>query len=117
MVSCGKLRALARLVLIWFFCSFGLAAASPVMEQAGFQVICTAGGFKVIPVDSGGEPATVDTHTIECPLCVAVLPPPGATSLPFYISSCLSIALEPVHAAHIAALVGAPLPPRGPPSA
>jgi len=49
-------------------------------------------------------------------MCLAATLPPAPYRAPCAAPQPLAHALQPSVAAHIAALVGAPLPPRGPPS-
>ena len=55
-------------------------------------------------------------HTLDCSMCLAPALPLPPASLAGAQPHPLAAALHPFAAAHIAALVGAPLPPRGPPA-
>ncbi|MNY74124.1 hypothetical protein D3C86_2130770 [compost metagenome] len=56
-------------------------------------------------------------HSLDCPLCLVVTAPPvHDLAADFAQPQPLGLALRPVVAARIAALVGAPLPARGPPA-
>lgn len=108
---------LARLVLAWFVLTLGVAVASPLVHPQTMELVCVGdGGMKVVIVDADGGAVEIRQHTLDCPMCLATtLPAPPAfarvgQSLP------LGHALTPVAAAHIAALLGPPLPPRGPPA-
>jgi hypothetical protein len=108
-------RFLARLVLVWFALFLGAAIASPMVKAQALEMVCSAGGMKLLaPGDNGSIPPA--GQALDCPLCVSMgAPPPvampsGPTALP------LSRAVESIPAARIAALVAAPLPARGPPS-
>ncbi|HVR54712.1 MAG TPA: DUF2946 family protein [Pseudorhodoferax sp.] len=108
---------LVRLVLAWFVLALGVAIAAPAVQPQAMELICSAsGGAKLIVVgEEGGQDSAAGHHAIECPMCLAVVLPPaphGARAAP---QQPLAHALRPLGAAHIAALVGAPLPPRGPP--
>ncbi|WBY00180.1 DUF2946 domain-containing protein [Ramlibacter tataouinensis] len=107
-------RFLARLVLAWFALAIGVAIASPVAQPQALELVCSGGTMKLlVKADSGGEPAT--SHTLDCPLCASVAPPPpvirAATVLPPVGAMERSIpARSPV------ARPAAPLPARGPPA-
>ena len=105
---------LARWVLVCFVLSLGSAIASPLVRPQTMELVCSgAGTVKLIIKTDGGEP--VSHHTLHCPLCASLgAPPPQlrVTAEPFQP---LSYVLQPIAAAHIAALTTAPLPARGPP--
>lgn len=110
-------QLLARLVLAWFALTLGVAALSPMVHPQALELICTSGvTAKLVVRGSEGDTAPVGHQTLDCSACfVATLPPwPVAATLP--PAQPLARALQPMVAAHIAALVGAPLPPRGPPA-
>jgi len=108
---------LARLVMAWFLLALGIAVASPIVHPHSMQVVCTAGGgMQVIMLDDDGQAVPGNHHTLDCPLCLAVIAPPSYPSPVFEQPRPLGLALHPVVSARIAALVGAPLPPRGPPA-
>ncbi|MFM2112486.1 MAG: hypothetical protein RLZZ271_1146 [Pseudomonadota bacterium] len=105
-------KFLARLVLVWFVLSLGLAIASPMVNPNGSQLICSGTSVKLINAD-GGEASS--GHTLDCPLCS-----PGAASVlelnqSFAFSSPLSQALSRDMAAYIAATTVAPFSARAPP--
>ena len=106
---------LVRLVLTWFMLSIGVAIASPLVNPQEMQLICTAGAFKLLIKNADGTEQTTG-HKLDCPMCATLAaPPPEAVQLvpPLYP---LAYATQPIPAARIAALVGAPLPARGPPT-
>ncbi|GHC92990.1 hypothetical protein GCM10007320_43610 [Pseudorhodoferax aquiterrae] len=109
---------LARTVLLWFVLALGVAIAAPVVQPQAMELICTAsGGAKLVVLgEDGDQDIVVSHHSIECPMCLAVTLPPAPQTPRDEPVQPLAHALQPVVAAHIAALVGAPLPPRGPPS-
>ncbi len=71
--------------------------------------------MKVLVVDDDG---TVHQATpgMECPLCLAVGLPPADRTVQATQGQPLARLASGIPAARLAALVGAPLPPRGPPS-
>lgn len=125
---------LSRLIVAWFVLALGVFSASHrgVSEQL-VPVCSSANGFQVVMVpltpkvpgdlgtvvgasfDGHSDDGSAGGHLKDCPLCAgAVLPMPQQPLLAAHAQP-LAHALTPVAAAHIAALVGAPLPPRGPP--
>jgi len=109
-------RFLARLVMAWFMLTLGIAVASPIVHPQAMEVVCTSSGsMQVIMLDEDGQAVPGPHHSLDCPLCLAIITPPAHPTLHFEQLQPLGLALHPVVSARIAALVGAPLPPRGPP--
>lgn len=109
--------SLTRLVMAWFLLTLGVAVASPVVQPLHMEMICSAGGsMQMVMLDDSGEPIAGPHHALDCPLCLSVITPPVHSSPHLTQPQPLGHALQPVVAARIAALVGAPLPPRGPPA-
>lgn len=109
--------SLTRLVLAWFVLTLGIAVASPSVQPQHLEIICGASGsMQMIMLDERGEPLSGPHHSLDCPLCLVVTTPPSHSIAHFTPPQPLGQALRPVFAARIAALVGAPLPPRGPPA-
>ncbi len=109
---------LARLVLVWFALSIGVAIASPIVQPRAMELICSgSGAMKLLVKTDDGSQEVSSSHTLDCPLCASHAGPPpkvagfAAQPLP------LGHLLQSIPAARIAALTAAPLPPRGPPSA
>ncbi len=101
-------------MLVWFILSLGSAIASSILEPASIQLVCTAGGTKLIDTTGDdGEPRL--SATGDCPLCAATAAPPPAATTRFEKPSPLAHALQPIAAAHIASATAPPLPSRGPP--
>ena len=111
---------LTRFVLVWFALSMGVAIASPVVNPQGMDLVCTSTGSMKLVVqgqDNGdGEAATASSHTLDCPLCASMSAPPPALNTSLTQPSPLAHALQPLVAAHIAAITAPPLPSRGPPA-
>ena len=111
---------LAKLALLWFALTLGVAVASPVVNPQTELVICTgAGMLKVVLADDG----TVTTAAADagsalfCPLCMV-----GGAPTPFVTHTVappqpLGLVLQHIPAAIIAALTAAPPPARAPPKA
>lgn len=109
-------RTLARLVLAWFALTLGIALASPMVKPQGVQLVCSGSGAIQLLVQGGVDGSQPpSTHTLDCPLCATVAPPPPV-ALAATLPQPLAHAVQPVEAARIAARVAAPLPPRGPPA-
>lgn len=72
---------IARLALIWFVLSLGVAIASPAVHPQSIQLVCNGTGamqLLVTGVDGSTEPMQ---HSLECPLCASIAaPPPTAPS-------------------------------------
>lgn len=107
---------LARFVLVWFALSIGVAVASPVVNPQSMELICSGNGVMKVLVKTDDGMKEASTHTLDCPLCATLGAP-----LPVAIATVaephpLSYVLQTIPAARIAALVGAPLPARGPPA-
>lgn len=108
--------AIARLALAWFVLALGVAAASPAVQPKAMELVCTAGGgILMLVTGDDGQSAPAGQHTLDCALCLNALGPTAWTIAMRPSPQPLAHALTPVAAAHIAARVGAPLPPRGPP--
>lgn len=106
---------LARLVLAWFALTLGVAAASPMVHPQSMELVCSDGGIKLVVVGDDGQVVDASHHTLDCPMCLGAPLPPA--TIRFEMDAPPSAnAVHPFAAAHIAALVGAPLPPRGPPA-
>ena len=108
---------LARLVLAWLMLTLGVAVASPLVHPQAMGLVCTtAGATKLVVVgDDGDQAAPQNHHALDCPLCLQFSAPPSINVTAITHPQPLAHALRPVVAATLAALVGAPLPPRGPP--
>lgn len=109
-------RTLARLVLVWFVLSVGVAVASPSIQPQGLDLVCTGTGvMKVVSKgDAGGD--ELRASVMDCPMCATVSAPPPLLQVAAEPPHPLSYALLRLPAARLAALTGAPLPARGPPT-
>jgi hypothetical protein len=97
---------LTRFVLVWFALSIGVAIASPVVNPQGMDLVCTSTGSMKLVVQGEDDGVASSSHTLDCPLCASISAPPSP----------LAHALQPLVAAHIAAITAPPLPSRGPPA-
>ncbi|WP_047219087.1 MULTISPECIES: DUF2946 family protein [Delftia] len=108
---------LPRLALAWFMLALAMAVASPIVHPRSLEVVCTGNGsMQVVVLDDEGQASAGTHHSLDCPLCLAVTPASLHPSPEFEQPQALGLAVQPVESARIAALVGAPLPPRGPPA-
>lgn len=112
---------LGRCVLAWFALSMGVAAAAPLIQSQGFELICTStGAVKLIAMgeDGNSDHLALGAGHLDCPMCLPhAAPPPPALQIPAPTESPLWHALQPVERARIASITSAPLPARGPPHA
>jgi hypothetical protein len=106
---------LTRLVLVWFALSVGVAIASPVVNPHGMDLVCTSTGSMKLVVQ-GDDDVAASSHTLDCPLCASISAPPPVLNTSLTQPSPLAHALQPLAAAHIAAITAPPLPSRGPPA-
>lgn len=107
---------LARLVLVWFGLMLGTAAAAPIVKPDTMTIVCSTGGsLKVIYTTGDGHTIETGQHSLDCPLCmVATLLPPEIHILPT-VRQALPVSIKQASEAHVATLIGPPLPARGPP--
>lgn len=112
-----KSLLLTRLVLAWFLLTLGIAVASPIVHPRAMQMVCaSSGSIQVLILDENGQAEASLHHTLDCPLCVALTTPPVYPDIRFEQPVLQAIALYALGSQHIAALLGAPFPPRGPPA-
>ena len=110
---------IARLVLVWFALSIGVAIASPMVKPQSLQLICSGSGtIKIISSDVDGKASTTpatSTHTLDCPLCAAMAAPPPVDANHLAYAAPLRYTLTPRAAASPDTFFAAPPPARGPP--
>lgn len=107
-------RRLAACVLAWFALWLGAALASPVVGDAGLQLICTGSGFELVTSDEGVS-AQQSGHLGQCPACVhGAAPPPPAGALRLHPGAAHE-APEAVLAHGFVRNAAAPPAARGPP--
>ena len=79
MQTLRRAHFLARLVLVWFALSLGVAAASPLVQPRVMELVCSSAGIVKILVQTDDGMQEVSNHTLDCPLCLAAgAPPPFA---------------------------------------
>ena len=108
---------LARLVLVWFALSLGVAIASPVVNPQDLQMVCTgSGAMKLIVTDANGDQDTT-LLSMDCPLCATGLAiTPELPTLDFTQAAPINLATMQAASTATAQFFSAPLPARGPPS-
>ena len=115
METLRRSKLVASLLLAWFALFLGSAIASSAIKPGNTQIVCSAGGgMKMVDLD-GNEDGQQISATMDCPLCASVAAPLVRLNAFLIRPSALSHALQPLAAAHIAALTAPPLPSRGPP--
>jgi hypothetical protein len=108
---------IARLVLVWFVFSVGVAVASPLVKPQAMELICSSAGVMQVLfiTDDGGLDAA--SPGLDCPLCAATSAPlPPLARLTLEPAQPLAYQRQGISSAHVAALAAAPLPARGPPA-
>lgn len=113
---------LARFVLACFLVAVGVATAAPLVHPKAMELVCSAGGaIQWVTVDTDtqgdGDAPTMGLHTLDCALCLPVALPATPVLPPVMAPPPPLRAVHPFESAEIAALLGAPLPARGPPTA
>lgn len=111
---------IARLVLVWFALSIGVAIASPMVKPQSLQLICSGtGAIKIISSDADGKaattPSSTSTHTLDCPLCAAMAAPPPVDANHLAFAAPLGYTSPARAAASPVPFFATPPPARGPP--
>ncbi len=107
---------LARLALLWFAVTLGVAVASPLVNPQDELVICTSAGMVKVVLNADGSISTEPSSELSCPLCVVGGAPPSFVSVIISPAQPLGRVLQSIPAARIAASTAAPPPSRGPPA-
>lgn len=108
---------LARLALLWFAMTLGVAVASPMVSPQEEMMICSAAGMYKLVINEDGSVGTSASTGMHCPLCVAGGDaPPSFSQGVIATPAPLGRVLQSIPAARIAALTAAPPPSRGPPA-
>lgn len=116
MPSLRRAHFLARLVLVWFALSIGVAIASPMVNPQSTQLICTGSGVMKVLITTADGVQEVASQSMDCPLCASMGAPPPAARPATEPHLPLSYAVQNIPAAVIAKLTAAPPPARGPPN-
>jgi hypothetical protein len=107
-------RFLARFVLAWFALVIAAAAATPVIQPQALDLICSGGGMKLVAAGGLDEGQPRAATSLDCPLCLAVAPPPAV--MPPVRPQPIERAPQSIPSERPIALLAAALPARGPPS-
>lgn len=107
---------LARLALLWFAMTLGVAVASPMVNPQDELVICTTMGMAKVVLNADGSVTTSPSAGAHCPLCVVGGAPPSFVSAVDAPVQPLGRVLQSIPAARIATATAAPPPSRGPPT-
>jgi len=108
---------LAKLALLWFALTLGVAVASPLVNPQEDLVICTSAGMVKVKLHADGSISTEPSSELSCPLCVV-----GSAAPPAFVSLHLAPVqaltdVQPGIAPLLVAAASATLPPsRGPPA-
>lgn len=116
MHSLRQAKFVARLLLVWFVFSIGIASASPLVSPKAMELVCSSGGvMKLVSSDSNN--ADKDHNLMpDCAMCMLAALPSAPLGTTFDRPSDLSHALYPRAAAYAPAATVPPLPSRGPPA-
>jgi hypothetical protein len=106
---------LARLALLWFALTLGVAVASPLVHPQSELVICSGVGMQKLVLNDDGTVTTSSVSGMSCPLCLVGGAPPQTVALTVAPAHSLGHVLHSTPASYIAALTAAPPPARGPP--
>jgi hypothetical protein len=105
----------ARLALLWFAVSLGVAIASPMVNPQAMTLVCNAGGgVKLVLTDEGSTDAA--QHTLACPLCASTSAPPLVPSVLLESQQALGQILHSIAIVRLATAIDLSPPSRGPPS-
>jgi len=108
---------LARLVLVWFALSMGVAIASPLVQPKGMQLVCSTAGTITVQFEQGdGGGFGPLKSTLDCPICAMAGAPPRQVSLRVLAPMGLGYAIQIPESQLIASRSAAAFPPRGPPA-
>jgi hypothetical protein len=110
-------KFLARCVLVWFAMAMAVAVAAPVVNPQGSQLVCSAAGTVKLVNAGADESAPMQSHLLDCVLCLAFSGPPAQAVRGLDAPDLLSFALQPAPSAWVAKRTAAPFSARGPPSA
>lgn len=108
---------LARVALLWFALTLGVAVASPLVHPQDELVVCSGMGMQKVVLNDDGTVTTSSASGMSCPLCLIGGAPAQATTPTVALVSSLGHVLHSTPASHMAALTAAPPPARGPPQA
>jgi hypothetical protein len=108
---------LARLALLWFALTLGVAVASPLVNPQEELIICTSAGMVKVKLHADGSLSTEASSELSCPLCVVggAAPPAFVSLQPAPVPTLAYV--QPGTTSVLMAASTAALPPsRGPPA-
>jgi hypothetical protein len=107
---------LAKLALLWFVLTLGVAVAAPMVAPQDASVICTSAGMVKLTVNGDGSLGTEPDSAAHCPLCVVgSAAPPSSGEVVQATPQPPALVQQHPPATHFAAATAAPPPSRGPP--
>jgi hypothetical protein len=107
---------LAKLALLWFVLTLGVAVAAPMVAPQDASVICTSAGMVKVTVHGDGSLGTEPDSAAHCPLCVVGSGAPPSTGEAVQATlQPQSLVQQHLPVTHFAAATAAPPPSRGPP--
>ena len=106
---------LAKLALLWFALTLGVAVASPMVNPQDELLLCTSAGMVKVVLNADGSVTTSPSAGVHCPLCVVGGAPASFVSVVMAPVQPLGRVLQSIPAARIAAATAAPPPSRAPP--
>ena len=109
---------LAKLALLWFVLTLGVAVASPMVHSPDKLVICTSVGMVEVEIHADGSISTERSNVAQCPLCVlgSAAPLDIAPLPPELVKLLTDVQPTGVVVSHVVS-TSAPPPSCGPPSA
>ena len=108
---------LARLALLWFALTLGVAVASPMVNPQDDLIICTSAGMVKVKLNADGSISTEASSELSCPLgVVGSTAPPAFVSLQPASAPALAYVQPGIACVHVTASTAAPPPSRGPPA-
>lgn len=110
-------KFLARCVLVWFALAMGVAVAAPVVNPQGSQLVCSGSGAVKLVSAGADDSAPMQSHVLDCVLCLALNAPPVQAMLGLEVPNFVSFALPAASTTWVFRRTAAPLSARGPPSA
>lgn len=109
-------HSIARLVLVWFALSMGVAVASPLVHSQAMELVCTgAGMMKFVKLGADATVVPERQTTLDCPLCANLAAPPPAVAANTTLVFERALVLLPVEVASLSSLLRGPWQARAPP--
>jgi hypothetical protein len=107
---------IARIVLVWFALSIGVAIASPLVKPQAMELICSGAGVMKFVKQADDGSTALGSLTLDCPLCANLSAPPLVFAEDAMLVPDLAFAMTPMEAARIASLLRGPWQARAPPA-